>query len=156
MEECVAWFFCHELAHLSHPCTSHTFKIAADGSFVNTILDGKLFYGLLPVYIIGDYLWFIPTMATEELPSAILTFIQLFAASESIPDHIFRPTEKAFFKHINDNLYRDKKINRLQRFHPTKCPPRQNSHSSCFSVVRTFGAQWTFLSLWSLPHITDQ
>ncbi len=35
---------------------SHTFKIAADGSLVNTILDGKLFYGLLPVYIIGDYL----------------------------------------------------------------------------------------------------
>jgi hypothetical protein len=39
------------------------------------------------------------------------SFIQLFAASQAIPDHIFRPAEKAFFKHINDNLYKCKKIN---------------------------------------------
>ena len=30
-----------------------------------------------------------------------------FAASQAIPDHIFRPTEKAFIEHINE-----------------KCPPR--------------------------------
>ncbi|MBQ0127843.1 MAG: hypothetical protein KBS80_07670, partial [Bacteroidales bacterium] len=35
------------------------------------------------------------------------------------------PQKKHFFKHINDNLCKDMQINRLQGFHPTKCPPRQ-------------------------------
>ena len=47
-----------------------------------------------------------------------------FATSQAIPDHIFRPTEKAFFKHINNNLYKDMQINLLQRFHHPECPPR--------------------------------
>ena len=38
-----------------------------------------------------------------------------FAASQAIPDHYFRPTEKAFYVHINDNLYKG--------FHPTKFHP---------------------------------
>ena len=31
------------------------------------------------------------------------------AASQAIPDHIFRPTDKAFSKHINDNLHKLRK-----------------------------------------------
>ena len=31
------------------------------------------------------------------------------------------------FKHINDNLHKDMKINSLQRFHHPECPPRHNS-----------------------------
>ena len=34
--------------------------------------------------------------------------------------------KKHFFKHINDNLCKDMQINRLQGFHPTKCPPRRH------------------------------
>ena len=30
-----------------------------------------------------------------------------------------------FFKHINDNLHKDMKINSLQRFHHPECPPRR-------------------------------
>ena len=55
--------------------------------------------------------------------------------SESVNVSLFFDyQEKHFFKHINDNLYKCKKINRLQGFHhpecppagfhPTKCPPR--------------------------------
>ena len=31
-----------------------------------------------------------------------------------------------FFKHINDNLHKDMKINSLQLFYHPKCPPRPN------------------------------
>lgn len=58
------------------------------------------------------------------------------------PPHHLRPflttfldlQKKHFFKHINDNLHKDKKINRLQGFHPTFYPdapnvqPAESSH----------------------------
>ena len=50
----------------------------------------------------------------------------LFPASEAVPDHIRRPAEKAFFDRIGDNLHKNMDFNLLQRFHPTKCPPRLN------------------------------
>ena len=40
------------------------------------------------------------------------------------------PQKKHFFKHINDNLHKDMKINSLQGFYPTKCPPRPNKFIS--------------------------
>ena len=61
------------------------------------VASGKLFYGLLAINIVRYYLGFISTMTTNKLAPAILAFIQLLTASQAIPDHFFRPTEKAFF-----------------------------------------------------------
>ena len=40
------------------------------------------------------------------------------------------PQKKLFFYHNNDNLCKDKEINHLQGFHPTKCPLAQNGPSA--------------------------
>ena len=49
------------------------------------------------LYIVGYDLGFIAALAAQKLLPAVLAFIQLLAASQAIPDHIFRPAEKAFF-----------------------------------------------------------
>ena len=48
-----------------------------------------------------------PADTTVKTASAVLAFVPLCAASQTIPDHIRRPTEKAFFSHISDNLRKD-------------------------------------------------
>ena len=49
-----------------------------------------------------------PADTTVKTASAVLAFVPLCAASQTIPDHIRRPTEKAFFlNHISDNLRKD-------------------------------------------------
>lgn len=42
-----------------------------------------------------------------EAAFAILAFISLSAGFQTIEDYIFSTTEKAFFKHINDNIHKD-------------------------------------------------
>ena len=81
----------------------HSFQIAPYGFLVYTIFDGKLLQCLLTLYIVRDNLWFISTNTAIKTAATILTFIPLSAASQAISDHIFRPTEKAFLKHINEN-----------------------------------------------------
>ena len=54
----------------------------------NTILPLKLGNGLLALNIIRYDLILIEATASHKLPSTGLAFIQLFAASEAIPDHI--------------------------------------------------------------------
>jgi hypothetical protein len=54
----------------------------------NPILQLKLRYCLLPLYVVGDYLLFVKATTSHELPSTGLAFIQLLAASHAIPDHI--------------------------------------------------------------------
>ena len=75
----------------------HTLQITPDGFLVHAILEGKLTQRLLALYIVGYYLGFIAADAAYKLPPAVLTFIQMFAASQAIPDHILRPAKKAFF-----------------------------------------------------------
>ena len=47
------------------------------------------------------------------------------------------PQKKHFFKHINDNLHKDMKINSLQRFHHPECPPRRfcQLYRNCFDMA---------------------
>ena len=76
---------------------AHPLRIPADSPLVYTVLVCKLPDGLLALDVIGYYLRLVPTDTAHKLPSARLAFIQLFAASHTVPDHIIRPTEKAFF-----------------------------------------------------------
>lgn len=75
----------------------HRLQITADRFLVHTILDGKLIQCLLAINIVRYYLVLIATNAAYKLSSAVFAFIQMFMASEAVPDHILRATEKAFF-----------------------------------------------------------
>lgn len=84
----------------SMPCALQSYgylQIPAYGSFADAILGRKLFQCLFALYIVADNLSFIAPHTTIKTTAAVLTFISLGAASQTIPDHIFRPTEKAFF-----------------------------------------------------------
>ena len=76
---------------------THALQIPADGLLVDSVLDGKLLQRLLALYIVGNNTDFIPADTTVKTASAVLAFVPLCAASQAIPDHIRRPTEKAFF-----------------------------------------------------------
>jgi len=66
----------------------HPLEGSTDGAMANPILQLKLRYCLLPLYVVGDYLLFVKATTSHELPSTGLAFIQLLAASQAIPDHI--------------------------------------------------------------------
>ena len=76
---------------------THALQIPADGLLVDSVLDGKLLQCLLALYIVGYNPDFIPADTTVKTASAVLAFVPLCAASQTIPDHIRGPTEKAFF-----------------------------------------------------------
>ena len=75
----------------------HALQIPADGLLVDSVLDGKLLQCLLALHIVGYDPDFIPADTTVKTASAVLAFVPLRAASQTIPDHIRGPTEKAFF-----------------------------------------------------------
>ena len=79
------------LLHIPHPLQVPGYGLAG-----YAVLNGKLFSSLLALDIVCDNLGFVSAFSPEELPSAILAFIQLRSASQAIPDHIFRAAEKAF------------------------------------------------------------
>ena len=90
---------------------AHHVQIKADGPLADTILGGKLAQGLLALNVIGDHLGFVPADSPVETTPAILAFITLDMASESILDHIRRPEEKAFLHLYNNNCCKYNKIN---------------------------------------------
>ena len=67
---------------------THTLERTAYSTMANTILPLKLGNGLLALNIIRYDLILIEATASHKLPSTGLAFIQLFAASKAIPDHI--------------------------------------------------------------------
>ena len=56
-----------------------------------------------------------------EATVAILAFILLFPASQTVPGHFRRPAEKAFSDHFSNNPCKDIEINALHGFYPTFC-----------------------------------
>ena len=75
----------------------HTFQIPAYGLFADAVLGRKLFQRLFALYIVADNLSFIAPYSAIKTTAAVLAFISLSTASQTVPDHIFRPAEKAFF-----------------------------------------------------------
>ena len=75
----------------------HAFQIPADSFFADTILGCELSQSLFAFYIVTDNLGFISPDTTIKTTATVLTFITLGAPSQTVPDHIFRSAEKAFF-----------------------------------------------------------
>ncbi|WP_290450215.1 hypothetical protein, partial [uncultured Muribaculum sp.] len=73
----------------------------------DAIFGRKLFLCLFALYIVADNLSFIAPYTAIKTTAAVLAFVSLSTASQTVPDHIFRPTEKAFFNHINNYLRKD-------------------------------------------------
>ena len=66
----------------------HTSKVPRNRLARDLILLSKLFHRLLALDIISDNLSFVATLATVKTASAVLTFVPLDAASQTIVDHI--------------------------------------------------------------------
>ena len=57
---------------------THALQIPADGLLVDPVLGGKLRQCLLAIYIVGNYLIFVPTSTDQKMSSTVFSFIQLF------------------------------------------------------------------------------
>lgn len=100
----------------------HSIQIPTDGLFTDTILGCKLFQRLFTLYIVADNLSFIAPDTAIKTTAAVIAFIPLGTTSQAVPNHIFRPTEKAFFNQISNYLRKDNKINRLWGITPNVQP----------------------------------
>ena len=79
----------------------HAFQIPAYGLFADAVLGRKLSQRLFAIDIIADNLGFITPYTAIKTTAAVFTFISLGTASQTVPDHILRPAEKAFFLTIS-------------------------------------------------------